>query len=114
MKKLLVEWRIEGDATSGKELAFGRDYLPLGLQIDDYTTFILHLNRDGIYDYPLQLKYFAWDENRSASAFIHAPTFEEPSQIREYGGGFRYKRYPTNTLALGIQGLVGFREESNR
>lgn len=115
LKKLLVEWRIENDeATSGKELAFGRDYLPLGLQIDDYTTFILHLNRDGIYDFPLQLKYFVWDEKSLASAFIYAPSFEEPSHRREYGGGFLYERYPANNLALGVQGLIGFRDESDR
>jgi hypothetical protein len=115
LKKLLLEWRVEHNgSTSGKEVAFGRDYLPLGLQIDDYTSFILHLNRDGIYDFPLQLKYFAWDEKSLASVFVYAPTFEEPSRSREYGGGFLYERYPANQLALGIQSLIGFRDETDR
>ncbi|HSH39118.1 MAG TPA: hypothetical protein VK993_10055 [Chthoniobacterales bacterium] len=114
LRKLLLEWRIEASDTSGKEVAFGRDYLPLGLQIDDHTAYILYLNRGGIYDFPLQLKYFTWDERSLASVFLHAPSFEEASDRREYGGGFLYERYPTNKLALGLQGLVGFSDESDR
>src|SRR5262245_36850022 len=41
LKKALLEWRFGENGTgSGKEIALGRDYLPLGIQIDDYTTFI--------------------------------------------------------------------------
>jgi len=36
LKKLLIEWRIEDKGTTGKEIALGRDYLPLDLQTDDY------------------------------------------------------------------------------
>lgn len=115
LKKLLVEWRIEQKgATAGSEVAFGRDYLPLGIQIDDYTTFILQLNRSGIYDFPLQLKYFVWNEKSLASAFVYAPSFQEPVKSREYGGGFLYERYPANNLALGIQGRAGFGEATDR
>ena len=115
IKKMLIEWRINENGTAGgQEVAFGRDYLPLGLHIDDYTTFLLHLNRNGIYDYPLQLKYFFWNEKSLASAFVYAPSFEEPSDNREYGGGALYERYPTNNLALGVQTLAGFADESDR
>lgn len=115
LKKLLLEWRIKEDgASSGQELAIGRDYLPLGLQIDDTTTFVLHLNRSGIYDFPLQLKYFVWNEKSLASAFIYAPSFDEPSNNREYGGGFLYEHYPVNNLALGLQAGAGSGEESDR
>jgi hypothetical protein len=115
LKKALLEWRFEENgATSGKEIAFGRDYLPLGIQIDDYTTFILNLNRIGIYDYPLQLKGFVWNEQSLVSIFAYAPTFEEPTDAREYGGGFFYERYPVNTFALGVQGLSGWSDNFNR
>lgn len=114
LRKLLLEWRIESTDSSGKEIAVGRDYLPLGLQIDDHTAYILHLNRGGIYDFPLQLKYFTWDEKSLASAFIYAPSFQEASERQEYGGGFLYERSPSNKLALGVQGLVGFSGESDR
>jgi hypothetical protein len=115
LKKALLEWRFEENGTtSGKEIAFGRDYLPLGIQIDDYTTFILNLNRDGIYDFPLQVKGFVWTEKSLASVFAYAPTFEEPSDSREYGAGFLYERYPANTLALGVQGLSGWDEKFDR
>lgn len=114
LKKALLEWRIEEDGASGKELALGRDSLPLGLQIDDYTSFILHLNRSGIYDFPLQLKYFTWNEKSLTSMFLYAPSFDEPASLREYGSGFLYERYPANNVALGIQGLTGFGEESDR
>jgi hypothetical protein len=115
LKKALLEWRIEENGTTaGKEIAFGRDYLPLGIQIDDYTTFILTLNHTGIYDFPLQLKGFIWTEKSLASVFAYAPTFEESSGDREYGGGFLYERYPANTLALGVQGLSGWNDEFDR
>jgi hypothetical protein len=115
LKKALLEWRIENNgATSGKEIAFGRDYLPLGIQIDDHTTFILNLNRIGIYDYPLQLKGFVWNEQSLASIFAYAPTFDERSNTREYGSGFFYERYPVNTLALGVQGLTGWSDKFDR
>jgi hypothetical protein len=115
LKKLTIDWRIkENQDGSGSELSIGRDYLPLGLQIDDYTAFILSLNRDGIYDFPLQVKYFAWDAKSLGSVFAFAPSFEEPSASREYGGGFMYERYPSPKLALGVQGLAGFADETDR
>lgn len=114
LKKLLLEWRLEEKDGAGKELAVGRDYLPLGLQIDDHASYILHLNRAGIYDFPLQAKYFAWDEKSLGSAFVYAPSFEEGSDRHEYGGGFLYERYPTSKLAAGVQGLVGFGDETDR
>jgi hypothetical protein len=114
LKKALLEWRFEQNGSSGKEIALGRDYLPLGVQIDDYTTFILHLNRSGIYDFPLQLKYFLWNEKSLASIYAYAPTFQEPEDHREYGGGFLYERYPTTHLALGVQSLAGAGNEFDR
>jgi hypothetical protein len=114
LKKALLEWRFEQNGPSGKEIAVGRDYLPLGIQIDDATTFILHLNGDGVYDFPLQVKYFLWNEKSLASIYTYAPTFQEPEDHREYGGGFLYERYPTTNLALGVQSLAGFANESDR
>ncbi len=115
LKKLLLECRLgENNSTSGHEIALGRDYLPLGLQIDDYASFILHLNHAGIYDFPLQLKYFVWDEKFLGSIYVFAPSFEEGSDHREYGAGLLYERYPSTRLALGIQTQAGFSEESNR
>ena len=114
LKKLLLEWRIKNEGGSGQELAIGRDYFPLGLQIDDITTFVLHLNRSGIYDFPLQLKYFIWNEKSLASAFVYAPSFDEPSNNREYGGGFLYEYYPVNALAFGFQAGAGAGEQSDR
>jgi hypothetical protein len=114
LKKLLFEWRLEENGSSGKELAIGRDYLPLGLQIDDDTQFILYLNRDGIYDFPLQAKFFAWDEKSLGSAYVFGPSGQEASGFREFGGGFLYERYPSNHLAVGMQGLAGFSDETNR
>ena len=114
VRKLLLEWRLDENGTSGQELVIGRDYLPFGLQIDDETAFILHLNHNGFYDYPLQLKYFIWNEKSLTSAFIYAPSFEERSNSREYGGGILYERYLSRNLALGIQGLAEFGEEADR
>jgi hypothetical protein len=70
-------------------------------------------NRSGIYDFPSQLKGFIWSEKSLASVFAYAPTFEEQSDAREYGGGFLYERYPANTLALGVQGLSGWEDNFN-
>ncbi len=115
LKKLTVEWRIsESESGSGSELSIGRDYLPLGLQIDDYTSYLLSMNRDGIYDYPFQAKYFAWNTKSLGAVYAFAPSFERSSSSHEYGGGFMYERYPSNNLAVGVQGLLGFGEETDR
>ena len=114
VRKFLFEWRLDDNGTSGQEIAIGRDYLPLGLQIDDETAFILHLNHNGVYDFPLQFKYFVWNEKWLTSAFIYAPSFEERSDSREYGGGILYERYLSRNLALGVQGLAAFGEAAER
>jgi hypothetical protein len=115
LKKLALEWRFDATETaSGKEIVLGRDYLPLGLQIDDTTTYILNLQRAGIYDYPLQLKYLVWNEKSLTSFYLYGPSFEESSERREYGGGFLWERYAESNVAAGLQGLVGFSEESDR
>lgn len=116
LKKLALEWRIAGDGASrGSELVIGRDYLPLGLQIDDQTTYLLHLNRNGIYDYPLQVKYLQWTRKWLASAYAYAPTFDERvSESREWGGGFMYEYYPANNLAIGVQGVTGYSDQADR
>ncbi len=72
------------------------------------------MNRSGIYDFPFQLKGFIWTEKSLASVFAYAPTFEEQSDAREYGGGFLYERYPANALALGVQGLSGWEDNFDR
>ena len=115
LKKAMFEWRLKGkDGEGGREIAAGRDYLPLGLQLDDYTSYLLHLNRDGIYDYPLQVKYLAWQDKWLASAYLYGPTFDETGSHREWGGGGLYEYYPTQSLALGVQSLAGASDESNR
>ena len=111
LKKLAVEWRI----SSGSELVIGRDYLPLGLQIDDQTTYLLNLNRNGIYDYPLQMKYFQWTKKWLASAYVYAPTFDERlAASREWGGGFMYEYYLADNLAVGVQSIVGSSDQAER
>lgn len=116
LKKLTLDWRIRGDgASGGSELSIGRDYLPIGMQIDDATTYILNLNRNGIYDYPLQAKYFTWTKKWLASAYVYTPSFDEQvSDSREYGGGFMYEYYPADNLALGLQSVAGFADQADR
>jgi hypothetical protein len=115
LKKLALEWRFKGhDSDSGSELSIGRDYLPIGLQIDDNTAYILHLNRNDIYDYPLQAKYFMWGEKWLSSVYAFAPSFEEPADSQEYGGGFLYEYYPTKHLALGFQSVAAASDEADR
>lgn len=115
LKKAMIEWRLPGSGSDGgSEIAIGRDYLPIGLQLDDYTSYLLHLNRDGIYDYPLQIKYLAWREKWLSSVYLYGPTFDERGPHREWGGGFLYEYYPSQHLALGIQSLGGLSDETDR
>ena len=115
LKKATLDWRLGASTSqSGSEISAGRDYLPLGLQLDDYTSYLLHLNRDGIFDYPLQIKYLKWREKWLASAYLFGPTFDELGSHREWGGGVMYEYYSSEHLALGIQSLAGASDESNR
>ena len=115
LKKAMLEWRLKGkDGEGGSEIAIGRDYLPIGLQLDDYTSYLLFLNRDGIYDFPLQIKYHVWREKWLTSVYLYGPTFDERGLHREWGGGFLYEYYPSQHLALGVQSLAGASDESDR
>lgn len=115
LKKATLEWRMKGSTSkAGGELAVGRDYLPLGLQLDDYSSYLLHLNRNGIYDFPLQMKYLAWREKWLGAAYLFGPTLDESGPHREWGGGFLYERYPNKHLAIGVQSLAGASEEADR
>lgn len=115
LKKLTLDWRFHSQKAGGSELSIGRDYLPLGLQIDDVSTYILSLNRNGIYDYPFQTKYFMWRRKWLAAITAFAPSFDEQiSATREYGASAMFEYYPSDTLVLGFQSLAGFADQADR
>lgn len=116
LKKLTLDYRLKNEGgQGGSELSIGRDYLPLGLQLDDVTSYYLALNRNGIYDYPTQLKYFTWRKRWLASAFLFAPSFDENiTTAREYGTGFMFEYYVRDSFVVGLQGLLGWSEPSDR
>lgn len=115
LKKLTLDWRFRGKTGGGSELSIGRDYLPLGLQIDDPGAYILSLNRNGIYDYPTQAKFFMWRRKWLAALTAFAPSFDEQiAATREYGTTAMFEYYPADTLVIGIQTLAGFSDQSDR
>jgi len=116
LKKLTLDYRFKHEGgQGGSELSIGRDYLPIGLQLDDVTSYFLALNRNGIYDYPTQLKYFTWRKQWLASAFLFAPSFDENIQAaQEYGTGFMFEYYPRDSLVVGMQSLLGWSDLADR
>ncbi len=115
LKKLTLDWRFHSKTGGGSELSIGRDYLPLGLQIDDPSAYILSLNRNGVYDYPLQAKYFMWRRKWLAAITAFAPSFDEQiCSTREYGAGTMFEYSPNDKLVIGIQSLAGFAEQADR
>ena len=98
LKKLTLDWRFHSKKGGGSELSIGRDYLPLGLQIDDPSAYILSLNRNGVYDYPLQAKYFMWRRRWLAAITAFTPSFDEQiSATREFGAGTMFEYSPNVT-----------------
>ncbi len=116
LKKLTLDYRMNNEGgEGGSELSIGRDYLPLGLQLDDASNYFLALNRNGIYDFPTQLKYFTWRKHWLAAAFLFAPSFTENIKAaQEYGGGFMFEYYFKENLVVGVQSLLGWSDQSDR
>jgi hypothetical protein len=93
----------------GIEIAAGQDALPTGLNIPDQTTFIKDRNRLGYYDTPAQAKVFLWGKRWSAVPFVFAPGGQDPSSIREKGGGVlaEYDLLGKGTTIVGMTALRG-------
>jgi hypothetical protein len=74
-----------------KEISFGRDQLPTGVNIPVLDTLIRTRNRLGYYDNPTQLKFFWWCKRYQLVPYAFAPGGNEPKisgrNSGEYGGG---------------------------
>jgi hypothetical protein len=98
---LNVELTEEGSIQVGRDIALS------GLNIDDHISFLKSRNRRGVFDYPTQLRYIHQTENLQLIPYLLAPSFEESSSNREYGGGFRGEYAFNSNNSAGLTGLFG-------
>jgi hypothetical protein len=74
-----------------KEISFGRDQLPTGVNIPVLDALVRTRNRLGYYDNPTQLKFFLWCKRYQLIPYAFAPGGNEPRvagrNSGEFGGG---------------------------
>ena len=103
VRKAMLTWA----PVEGREYSVGRDFLPIGLTVDDHTALFRTKNRRGVLDYPTQLKVDRWTDDSHLTPFAFAPSFEESFPNREYGVGTRAEFYLNQKTALGGTFLLG-------
>jgi hypothetical protein len=83
----LLSYRFD----KNKEISFGRDQLPTGVNIPVLDALIRVRNRLGYYDNPTQLKFFWWCKRYQLIPYAYAPGGNEPRistrNSGEWGGG---------------------------
>lgn len=110
LRRLLVEKSFN---EGSKKIAIGRDILPRGTNTEDHTTYLRSYSRAGVTDTPTQLRFETSNETTSTQTGFFAPSFEENSNAREWGGYTRFeedlsKDFHINTpVAVGAQMIAG-------
>lgn len=69
----------------------GRDRLAYGLTVEDHTLLTQSQNRLGPTDFPTQLKALREGENHRTTLAAVAPSFQEVSTNREWGGALKHE-----------------------
>lgn len=111
LRRLIVDHSLGNEET---RLVFGRDFLPRGINHEDHTSFLRSFNRQGVTDYPTQLRLEFRKEKDLAHFGAYAPSGEEQSNAREWGLFSRYERTLAEKLAAGAQVIVGQTSEIRR
>ncbi|MBL7716269.1 MAG: hypothetical protein JNL01_12460 [Bdellovibrionales bacterium] len=88
-------------------VVMGREHLPMAIRMDDHTTFIRLYSRQGVTDYPTQVRYEKTASDRQWMVGGYLPSFEESLKNREAGlfarDEWRLSKM-TSVVALGLFG----------
>jgi len=96
------------------EIAAGRDYLPVGLNIDNHSSLIRKRNRRDVGDFATVLRADYWKKYGFATVFVSAPSFQEAPDNQEYATGFRFEGFLNDTATLGSSYLFGKSDSMTR
>lgn len=88
-------------------LVAGRDFLPRGLNVDDHTSFMRALNRQGVTDYPTQIRGELATEKNLLQVGAFGPSGEEDASGREWGGFARSEWTLAERASAGAQAIYG-------
>lgn len=84
-------------------VVIGRENLPMSIRMDDHTTYLRLYSRQGVTDYPTQVRYETTSSNRQFSVGAFLPSFEESLRNREIGAFVREEhRLSKNTAVVGL------------
>jgi hypothetical protein len=89
------------------EVSVGRDFLPIGLNLDDHTLYVKAKNRRGVLDFSTQARWDTWKGDWQLTPFVFAPSYEETFPNREWGLGGRAEYSITKRFTLGGTMLAG-------
>lgn len=104
LRRMLVAYRN----SSEYEVLVGRDFLPVGLNLDDHTMFLRTENRRSVTDYNTQVRaYLPIKEHFILTPFAFGPSFEETTRNQEWGAGARSEYSLTSDRSIGATALLG-------
>src|SRR6185437_9908858 len=86
---LIRRFLVTGIVNDESQIQMGRDFYPMGLNIDDHTSFLKSRNKRNITDYPTQVRYIHQSETLQLMPYLYGPSYEESSDNQESGFGMR-------------------------
>lgn len=110
LRRVIAAYRFN----DSNEISVGRDFLNVGLNIDDHTALIRTKNRRGVLDYNTVARWDHWNDEGSLSPFIYGPSGEESNRNAEWGVGARFERYFRNKYSLGVSAIYGYSDAISR
>lgn len=104
---LIRRFLVTGVVNDASLIQMGRDFYPMGLNIDDHTSFLKSRNKRNITDYPTQLRYIHQSETVQLMPYLYGPSYEESSDNQESGGGMRTEFALNSTNSVGALAQIG-------
>ncbi len=104
---VLRKGMISAELNDTHSIELGRDAPVSALNLDDHTALLRQQNRNGLFDYPTQFRYVFQTEKIQILPYLMAPSFEEKTENREYGGGIRSEYLLNNSNSIGATGMLG-------
>ncbi len=104
---LLRQFYVERRLNDRIRILAGRDFFPRGINSDDHTGYLRSLSRQGVTDYPSQIRGEFTTDSHEIIVGAFGPSGEENAQAREWGGYARSEWKLFDLLSAGINSSYG-------
>ena len=110
IRKAMLSYR----AIKGLEFSAGRDFLPIGINLDNHSVYVRERNRRNVTDFNTEFRVDYWTNRFEITPFGYLPSYQESKDNQEKGAGLRLEYFPTDYVSMGASGLLGYAKKVNR